>query len=105
MQETNNPAAASTVEFSQIAPDVTAGDFLSGRTGIILGFPGTNQALVDLWGEGFQLTSPLDAPNELGRYCQARDQLAQYMWRALITEYVRFGARSEERRVGKECYS
>ena len=77
MQETNNPAAASTVEFSQIAPDVTAGDFLSGRTGIILGFPGTNQALVDLWGEGFQLTSPLDAPNELGRYCQARDQLAQ----------------------------
>ena len=92
MQETNTPAAASTVEFSQIAPDVTAGDFLSGRTGIILGFPGTNQALVDLWGEGFQLTRPLDAPNELGRYCQARDQLAQYMWRALITEYVRFGA-------------
>ena len=92
MQETNNPAAASTVEFSQIAPDVTAGDFLSGRTGIVLGFPGTNQTLVDLWGEGFQLTRPLDAPNELGRYCQARDQLAQYMWRALITEYVRFGA-------------
>ena len=39
MQETNNPAAASTVEFSQIAPDVTAGDFLSGRTGIVLGLP------------------------------------------------------------------
>lgn len=92
MQENKNASPASNVEFSQIAPDVTAEDFLSGRTGIVLGFPGTNQALVDLWGEGFQLTKPLDAPNELGRYCQARDQLAQYMWRALITEYVRFGA-------------
>ena len=56
MQETNNPAAASTVEFSQIAPDVTAGDFLSGRTGIILGFPGSNQSVGELWGEGFPLT-------------------------------------------------
>lgn len=96
MQENKSAAAnaspASNVEFSQIAPDVTAEDFLSGRTGIVLGFPGTNQTLVDLWGEGFRLTGPLDAPNELGRYCQARDQLAQHMWKALITEYVRFGA-------------
>lgn len=88
MQKNENLAA----EFSQIAPDVTAEDFLSGRTGIIMGFPGTNQTMVDLWSEGFQLTGPLDAPNELGRYCQARDQLAKHMWRSLLAEYVRFGA-------------
>ena len=81
-----------TAEYSRIAPDVTAEDFLSGRTGVVMGFPRTNQTMVDLWSEGFQLAGPLDASNELGRYCQARDQLAKHMWRALLAEYVSFGA-------------
>lgn len=87
-----NPVPDSASEFSQIAPGVTREDFLSGRTGVIMGFPSTNQTMVDLWSEGFQLKGPLDGPNELGRYCQARDQLAKHMWRAILTEYVRFGA-------------
>ena len=87
MQNHENSAA----EYSQIAPGVTAEDFLSGRTGLVMGFPGTNQTVVDLWSEGFQLTGPLDAPNELGRYCQARDQLAKHLWRAILAEYARFG--------------
>ena len=87
MQNHENSAA----EYSQIAPGVTAEDFLSGMTGLVMGFPGTNQTVVDLWSEGFQLTGPLDAPNELGRYCQARDQLAKHMWRAILAEYARFG--------------
>lgn len=94
MSENKTVAAApgSAQEFSLIAPDVTAEDFLSGRTGIIMGFPRTNQTMVDLWSEGFQLKGPLDAPSEVGRYCQARDQLAKHMWHAILTEYVRFGA-------------
>lgn len=78
-------------EYSQIAPGVTEEDFLSGRTGIVMGFPSTNQTMVDLWSEGFQLTGPLDGPNELGRYCQARDQLAKHMWRSILAEYTAFG--------------
>ena len=78
-------------EYSQIAPGVTEEDFLSGRTGFALGFDSTNQTMVDLWSEGFQLTGPLDGPNELGRYCQARDQLAKHMWRSILAEYTAFG--------------
>lgn len=62
-------------------PESTQADFLSGRMGFAMGFDNTNQIMVDLWSEGFQ---PRDIPaasaaDDLGRYCQAREQLAAHM--------------------------
>ena len=77
--------------YAQISPETTEADFLSGRTGFALGFDSTNQTMVELWSEGFQLTGPLTATNELGRYCQAREQLAAYMREKILQEYVQYG--------------
>ena len=49
--------------YAQISPETTEADFLSGRTGFALGFDSTNQTMVELWGEGFQLKGPLTATN------------------------------------------
>jgi len=78
-------------DYSQISPDVTEADFLCGRIGYALGFNSTNQTMVDLWSEGFALSAPLTATNELGRYCQAREQLAAYMRKRILEEYIAFG--------------
>ena len=64
-------------------PESTQADFLSGRMGFAMGFDNTNQIMVDLWSEGFQ---PRDIPaasaaDDLGRYCQAREQLAAFLFR------------------------
>ena len=85
MEQTQNAG------YAQITPETTEADFLSGRTGFALGFDSTNQTLVDLWGGGFQLAAPLTAANELGRYCQAREQLAAYMREKILQEYVQYG--------------
>ena len=77
--------------YAQISPETTEADFLSGRTGFALGFDSTNQTMVELWGEGFQLKGPLTATNELGRYCQAREQLAAYMREKILQEYIQYG--------------
>jgi len=77
--------------YAQISPETTEADFLSGRTGFALGFDSTNQTMVELWSEGFQLTGPLTATNELGRYCQAREQLAAYMRGKILQEYIQYG--------------
>lgn len=68
-------------------------DFLSGRTGLTLGFDSTNQIMVDLWSEGFQLGTLPEAnkTDGLGRYCQAREQLAAYMREQILQEYISFG--------------
>lgn len=79
------------IDYTQISPETTEADFLSGRTGFALGFDSTNQTMVELWSEGFQLNSQLDATNELGRYCQAREQLAAYMQDKIMREYVQYG--------------
>ena len=36
-------------------PESTQADFLSGRMGFAMGFDNTNQIMVDLWSEGFQM--------------------------------------------------
>lgn len=77
--------------YAQISPETTEADFLSGRTGFALGFDSTNQTMVELWSEGFQLSGPLTATNELGRYCQAREQLAAYMRGKILQEYIQYG--------------
>ena len=78
--------------YAQISAETTEADFLSGRTGFALGFDSTNQTMVELWSEGFQLNSEqLTAAEELGRYCQAREQLALYMQEKILQEYVRYG--------------
>ncbi len=77
--------------YAQISPETTEADFLSGRTGFALGFDSTNQTMVELWSEGFQLQGQLEAVDDLGRYCQAREQLAAYMQEKILQEYVRYG--------------
>lgn len=80
-------------EYIRGLPYSTEADFLSGRTGFAMGFDSTNQVMVDLWSEGFQLSPipPASAVDELGRYCQAREQLASYMRGRILEEYVQFG--------------
>lgn len=75
-------------------PESTQADFLSGRMGFAMGFDNTNQVMVDLWSEGFQ---PQDIPaasaaDDLGRYCQAREQLAAHMRGRILDEYIQFGS-------------
>ena len=78
--------------YARISPETTEADFLSGRTGFALGFDSTNQTMVELWSEGFQLQdSQLTAGEELGRYCQAREQLAAYMQKQILQEYAQYG--------------
>ena len=74
-------------------PDSTEADFLSGRMGFAMGFDNTNQIMVDLWSEGFR---PVEIPasaavDDLGRYCQAREQLARYMREQILRAYIDFG--------------
>jgi len=71
----------------------TEADFLSGRMGFAMGFDSTNQIMVDLWSEGFQLADipAAAAVDDLGRYCQAREQLAAYMRERILREYIQFG--------------
>lgn len=80
-------------EYIRGLPYSTEADFLSGRTGFAMGFDSTNQVMVDLWSEGFQLADipPASAVDELGRYCQAREQLAAYMRGRILEEYIQFG--------------
>lgn len=89
MENTGN--AENALGYAQISPEVTEEDFLSGRTGFALGFDSTNQAMVELWSEGFQLRGPLTGANELARYCQAREQLAAYMQERILREYAAQG--------------
>ena len=78
-------------------PDSTEADFLSGRMGFAMGFDNTNQIMVDLWSEGFQPRdiSAASAADDLGRYCQAREQLAAYMRERILDAYIEFGCAQE----------
>lgn len=75
-------------------PESTEADFLSGRMGVAMGFDSANQVMVDLWSEGFQVGDipAASAADDLGRYCQAREQLAAYMRERILDEYIRFGS-------------
>lgn len=89
-----NQSAAGRGGYIPGLPESTQADFLSGRMGFAMGFDNTNQVMVDLWSEGFQ---PQDIPDasaadDLGRYCQAREQLAAYMRERILDEYIQFGA-------------
>ena len=78
-------------------PESTEADFLSGRMGFAMGFDNTNQIMVDLWSEGFQMGDipPASAVDDLGRYCQAREQLAAYMRERILDAYIEFGCAQE----------
>ena len=75
-------------------PESTEADFLSGRMGFAMGFDSVNQVMVDLWSEGFRMGDiPAgSAADDLGRYCQAREQLAAYMRERILDEYIQFGS-------------
>ncbi len=88
--KTKKPISAA-AEYERIAPDCTEEDFLSGRLGYALGFDNPNQIIVDQWSEGFQLTESLNAVDNIGLYCDAREQLAAYMRKRILGEYVKFG--------------